>query len=310
MKKMIILTALFLMISSFTVYGDYENIKVRIDGEEISFSYGAPFRDNLERIYVPVKDMIPALYGKYVWLSETDELYVSRGSAKFVKNSVPGDVDLLAGYGNYMVAYFKADNTRIAYFSKNGDRPREIKIVSVDGKPVFYNGNLYVPIRYIANLLGYSVDFDEETSTVICTDTGSQINIEHSVPDTEKTDADVRSLLEILFLTNSYNNEGKELVYSYFNGTANESQRAEAMRIAGMVKYKMTKNLAKSYLTDGGFGGFIMQMEENKSEENLINSILRSEVLSEELMQYVVLATENDREFLQKYIWDFAILGL
>ena len=310
LKKLFITAALFFMISSYTVYGEYETINVKVNNADVVFGYGAPFRDSSERIYVPAKDIIPAMGGKMVWLPETDELYVSRGNAKFIKNSTPGDVDLLVGYSDYMLSCFKAGNERIAYSSKNGKNARNVKIVAVDCKPDFYNDTLYIPIRYISNMLGYTVEWDEGSKTVICSDTGTQIGIEDDVPSVSDTESIVRSSLEMLFLTDSLNTEGRNLVYSYFNGTADENEKTDALRIAGMVKYKTSNSLAEGYYTDGNFGGFISALPENDSVNDLIKEIALSEGATEEFISYMMPATEDDIEFLQQYFLDLSIIGL
>lgn len=289
------------------VYAD-DNIQISVDGKYINFSGGGPFKDAYDRIYVPARDIVSALDGRTLWLNETQELYISKGSARFIPNNTPGDVDMLVGYSDYMIAYFKIGEPKVAYAGKKGNEDRIVRISTIDGVPQIVNDKTYLPVRYIANVLGYEVSWDEDNQTVVCTNAWRQVPI--AAASTSESDAVIMDALETLFMANILSDGGKQNIYRYLNGEADAVLMQDMEKLTGLTKYAGTRKLVDGYYTSKNFGGFIATLMPADDPDQKTKELVALEGANQNIMAYVRPAVEADREFLYWYVVDVSPFGL
>lgn len=109
---------------------------------EITFTLGTPYIDEDQRMRVPLRDFSTQLGYSVTWYPETGQAAVCSDSSEvWYVFSPDNDVVLCNVFG--LVSF------RIGH-------------LHMDCTPVVIDGVMYVPIRHLANILGYNVVWDEE----------------------------------------------------------------------------------------------------------------------------------------------------
>jgi len=113
-----------------------EGVAVTINGEKFAFPDAKPFIDERSRTLVPLRFISEALGAEVAWDGETKTVTITKGE------------DVIS----YTVGEMKAD--------KNGEE------ITFDTYGMIKEDRTFVPVRYISELLGCSVDWDGATKTV------------------------------------------------------------------------------------------------------------------------------------------------
>ncbi len=139
MKKLVsILLTLVIMGMFVSVYAQ-NNIKVTLDGKEIYFPDAKPFIDERDRVLVPIRFVSEALGALVDWENESQTAIIKQNNDEI----------------RYTVYQMKA------YL--NGE------MIVMDTYGILKDDRTMVPIRFISELLGCIVFWDENTSTVVIT---------------------------------------------------------------------------------------------------------------------------------------------
>ena len=139
MKKAIsILLMILIMTSCVSVFAQSE-VKVTLDGNEILFPDVKPFIDERDRVLVPIRFVSEALDALVDWENESRTAVVKQGN----------------------------DEIRYTVYQPMAYLNGEMMVMDTYG--ILKDGRTLVPIRFISELLGYTVIWDEKTSTVIIT---------------------------------------------------------------------------------------------------------------------------------------------
>ncbi|MPM01909.1 hypothetical protein SDC9_48149 [bioreactor metagenome] len=166
MKKIFSIILVMVMILSFGTTGASESpIIIHIDNQELSIpeEMGTPFVDKNGRTQVPVR-VISEKLGKTVeWEQITTTVIVDN-------------------YIKIKVGEFTAEET------PEGKIPKGY--INMDSNPVILNGRTYVPIRFISEALGYTVEYEKvEGIAYVKIYTGSETNpIEQGADETTVID--------------------------------------------------------------------------------------------------------------------------
>lgn len=150
MKKLLslIIAAAMLMTSFVAVHGDENDIEVLLDGQAIEFD--VPPQIVGDRTLVPFRAIFESLGYEVEWY---EEVYIVTGMSKH--RSIEMSI------GSYTVAMVEHSPDTEAIFSH----------VELDVPPQIIGDRTMVPVRAVAELSGYDVQWDEDTYTVIITTT-------------------------------------------------------------------------------------------------------------------------------------------
>lgn len=158
-SKVVVVVALSLFLASvfsFSAMAEFsDDLKVTVNGQVVSFPDEKPFLDaETGRTFVPLRFVSEALEGKVTWDGASKMAIIEKG------NTV---IEMEIGSTNPVV-----DGE-----SKALDAPARLE-----------NGRTLVPLRFISECFGASVQWDGESKTVIINDTP-----EIEVPDGDSGDS-------------------------------------------------------------------------------------------------------------------------
>lgn len=112
-----------------------DNIKVKLNGEYLSFDVPAKIIN--DRTMVPIRFLFEKLDAEVEWIDATREIAVTNGDTEI---------------------RMQIDNTVVTV---NGEA------VEIDTPPLIDNDKTLIPIRFISENLGYSVDWNQERQTAV-----------------------------------------------------------------------------------------------------------------------------------------------
>lgn len=143
MKKFLLTLSLVfvLVLSSFVVFAEPNQIIVRIDSVEVEFNQdtGVPFIDENNRTQVPFRATLEQYGAEVNWNNETRTAIAT-----------VGDITIEVPIGEY-------------YILKNGEQ------ISTDTVAVIKDNRTYLPIRPVIEAFGSEVQWDKELNTVVIT---------------------------------------------------------------------------------------------------------------------------------------------
>ena len=139
MKRTVSILLMVVIISMCTNISAHMEVKVTLDGNEIYFPDAKPFIDERDRALVPIRFVSEALGSMVDWENETRTAIIKQNSDKI----------------RYMVYQ------PMAYL--NGE------MMVMDTYGILKDCRTMVSIRFISELLGCTVVWDENTSTVVIT---------------------------------------------------------------------------------------------------------------------------------------------
>ena len=139
MKKTVSILLMVAIISICTNISAHMDVKVTLDGNEISFPDAKPFIDERDRVLVPIRFVSEALGSVVDWENET------------------------------RTAVIKQDDDEIRYTVYQPMAYLNGEMMVMDTYGILKDSRTMVPIRFISELLGCTVKWDEKTSTVVIT---------------------------------------------------------------------------------------------------------------------------------------------
>lgn len=180
MKKWLVLVSVFVASMLFTIpalaSGNY--VDIIVDGSKINFPDQRPFIDNKTgRTYVPVRFVAEALGAKVNWIADTQTAVIEK-EGKTIKIRVGSNSPTV-----------------------NND------FIIIDAPAMLVDSRTVVPLRFVSEVLGASVEWDGALRSVIITyspriamykgyilPTKTDLDIEKT-PDVDKTDIKIRLTL-------------------------------------------------------------------------------------------------------------------
>lgn len=139
MKKTVSIILMVVIMTSCICVNAQSDVKVILDGNEVYFPDAKPFIDERDRVLVPIRFVSEALGGMVDWENETRTAIIKQNDDEI----------------RYTV--YKP----MAYI--NGE------MVVMDTYGILKDQRTMVPIRFISELLGCTVVWDENSSTVVIT---------------------------------------------------------------------------------------------------------------------------------------------
>lgn len=149
MKKFLVMVLVFCMLAGTTsVFADVANRQIVIDGEVVAIPEEmGTICERDDRTFVPIRFLMENFGHIVVYEPSQQSATITDPETK--------------------ISYFMMAGRNDLFMLSLG----ETKTVKMDTK-VFINneeGRMYVPLRYIAEIIGYKVDWDAETDTVVLT---------------------------------------------------------------------------------------------------------------------------------------------
>lgn len=141
MKKLIsVALCTIMLLSAVSVFAFDDPVSVVIDGTPMEFSdfYGYPV-EYKDRVMLPFRQIFET-YGWNAYYEEETESIIGKSGDRFIA----------------------MQKGSLNYFNENGK-------VEFDVEPIIVNDRTMVPIRVVSEILGFKVDWDEATTTVIIT---------------------------------------------------------------------------------------------------------------------------------------------
>ena len=139
MKRAVSILLMVVIISMCTNISAHMEVKVTLDGNEIYFPDAKPFIDERDRVLVPIRFVSEALGAFVDWENET------------------------------RTAVIKQDNDEIRYTVYQPMAYLNGEMMIMDTYGILKDERTLVPIRFISELLGCTVNWDEKTATVVIT---------------------------------------------------------------------------------------------------------------------------------------------
>ncbi|MDP4132809.1 MAG: copper amine oxidase N-terminal domain-containing protein [Bacillota bacterium] len=185
MKK-IICTLLVLIMScpAFFVCAAEDAIKLSIDGKNVEFTDACPMIVD-GRTLVPMRALAEALGAEVNWYEDSKTIVLEKTVQKLKSINFSGE----KSYDSVVIkAIFTIDNPVVCVVNMNPSnefdpmtkfteeqyKSADIIRVAVDSNPTIYESRTYIPARYVANVLGYNVEWNADTKTVSCASLGTQ----------------------------------------------------------------------------------------------------------------------------------------
>ncbi|MGE4549127.1 MAG: copper amine oxidase N-terminal domain-containing protein [Intestinibacillus sp.] len=183
-------TALTLALCSFPAFA--ADIHVTKDGRPVIFSDATPYLSPDNRTMLPLRAVGEALGCQVGWNSNNEIVRVL--SPVYAEQQQRDDewpwvqvaLYLKPGYKPFLEEYafattdgpvkpinlFPSPATADSYLRSHRDEPERNWVLVSDVAPVVRNGRTYLPIRAVAELCGFAVDWDEATQTVAISSMG------------------------------------------------------------------------------------------------------------------------------------------
>ena len=139
MKRAVSILLMVVIISMCTNISAYMEVKVTLAGNEIYFPDAKPFIDERDRVLVPIRFVSETLGSMVDWENET------------------------------RTAVIKQDSDEIRYTVYQPMAYLNGEMMVMDTYGILKDSRTMVPIRFISELLGCTVGWDEKTSTVVIT---------------------------------------------------------------------------------------------------------------------------------------------
>ena len=140
MKKIILSLVILLTLLSTNIYAQAEEVTVRVNNVVIQSPVPAQLVNG--RTMLPMRSIFERIGARVTWM-ETEKI-------------------IFATKDNFLIT-MQIDNTTMSVRKIEND---EIIKIELDSPPFIVNGSTLVPVRAIAESLGYNVQWDPQTYTV------------------------------------------------------------------------------------------------------------------------------------------------
>ena len=139
MKKIVSILLMVVIISMCTNISAHMEVKVTLDGNEVCFPDAKPFIDQRDRVLVPIRCVSEPLGALVDWENESRTAVIKQGN----------------------------DEIRYTVYQPMAYLNGEMMVMDTYG--ILKDERTLVPIRFISELLGCTVVWDEKTATVVIT---------------------------------------------------------------------------------------------------------------------------------------------
>lgn len=200
------------------------DINITIDGKNLEFTDARPFISNEGRTLVPLRSLAEGLNAKVGWDEEEQKVTVEKN---FV---IPFEYEKDKYQTGKSSVEFRI-NSQILNFEFYGinttnQRKDAVEELKMDTHPMIFEGRTYLPARFVANLCGYQVDWDQANNTVICKNinkvnisefSGTFFNPEDDVAEKKKiSKLEELKVGDLVFMDTANSLKGKTLYYSEY----------------------------------------------------------------------------------------------
>jgi len=238
MKKLLCIFIMFMMVINMIPVSEAKaktEIKVTIDGKNVTFPDGKPFIDQNNRTMVPVRFVSENLGYKVIWNAKMKEVTIQDG-----KNIVK----------------LKMGNKEITINGKKGVMDTEAKVIG---------SRTYVPLRFISQGLGSKLDYNTKTKQInIVKPTPVVVN---PVPTTPTPEVPEENQIPVPQQPTLPDSPAVEKIYhvelsrwGIYNDGTNPVETTKgfnnALKWASENKYNVFKVPAGTYLISKGDGGW------------------------------------------------------
>ncbi|WP_010273504.1 stalk domain-containing protein [Paenibacillus senegalensis] len=128
-----------------------QTVSVNVEGKAITFTSLAPVRTTEGRVLVPLRALAERLGGKVTWNNTYRSVVVETA-----------DVSLEVSIDSVYVQRTHLDSSDVPVS----------RVAKLDAAPILINENTFIPLRAVAEFLGYTVKWNEQTKTASLTYTG------------------------------------------------------------------------------------------------------------------------------------------
>ena len=139
MKKTVSILLMVVIMTMCVNVSAQTDVKVTLDGNEVYFPDAKPFIDERDRVLVPIRFVSEALGALVDWENESRTAVIKQGN----------------------------DEIRYTVYQPMAYLNGEMMVMDTYG--ILKDERTLVPIRFISELLGCTVNWDEKTSTVVIT---------------------------------------------------------------------------------------------------------------------------------------------
>ena len=139
MKRAVSILLMVVIMAMCVCVSAQSNVRVTLDGNEIFFPDTQPFIDDRDRVLVPIRFVSEALGALVDWENESQTAIIKQGQ----------------------------DEIRYTVYQPMAYLNGEMMVMDTYG--ILKDCRTMVPIRFISELLGCAVNWDENTSTVVIT---------------------------------------------------------------------------------------------------------------------------------------------
>ncbi len=182
-KALCILLTMILMVSSMNLAMADDDIRVKIDGEQITFDVQPQLIN--DRTMVPLRAIFEALGATVSWDGATQTV-TAYNEEYFVKATINNKIMIVNGVSK-----------------------------SMDIAPMLINERTLVPARFVAEAFGCDVEWDAETKTVIISNKEKTVSIPEYITDFSVEYSKEYDIYKVFFGFKDSNNQ-----YVTYNGTA------------------------------------------------------------------------------------------
>ena len=210
MKKIVSILLMVVIISMCTNISAHMEVKVTLDGNEIYFPDAKPFVDERDRVLVPIRFVSEALGSMVDWENESRTAVIKQGN----------------------------DEIHYTVYQPMAHLNGEMMVMDTYG--ILKDERTLVPIRFISELLGCTVVWDENTSTVVITSPKDVLDF----PEPEifvnypKSPSDKRLLWIDIDNYRDYERSGSyEFKIEFLNPTQFNTYEQDEGAISGWQKY-------------------------------------------------------------------------
>lgn len=158
MKKFLTLIIFFAILLGLNIpQANAAGIQVTVDGKPVHFSDNAPYVDKNGRTMIPLRAVADALECETTWDSNRQSATVKKvltiegQSVTLSQTFYPNDIDFCSQWvASAMV----------------GQKYLDFGLNDMNTRAFVKNGSTYLPIRYVAEYFGYTVQWDSKSQTV------------------------------------------------------------------------------------------------------------------------------------------------
>ena len=148
MKKIILSLVMLFAFMSVNVYAQAKEVTVRVDNIVVESPVPAQIVNG--RTMLPMRSIFERIGAKVTWMGEEKIIFATKDS---------------------FLITMQINNTIMSVQQIGND---EVIKIELDSPPFIVNGSTLVPVRAIAESLGYGVKWDQQTYTVDITSTSKE----------------------------------------------------------------------------------------------------------------------------------------